>query len=93
VSGRDITEGRAISAIAVDLGIQAGNTVGVSYDIAFMGNSNRLAFIALPTSDIPSNLGLWLQDSNNLVTSGWLQTGYIRYNTNYLKGLLDRNVN
>jgi hypothetical protein len=70
-------------AVAQD--IYASNTPGTSYDVAFMGSSNRLAFLASNSADAPSGLGLWLQDASNVVTSGWVQTGYIRYNTLELK--------
>jgi hypothetical protein len=66
-------------AVAQD--IYAENTDGTSYDVAFLGNSNQLAFLATNNADTPSALGLWLQSDTELVPSGYIQTGYIRYNT------------
>jgi len=66
-------------AVAQD--IYAENTDGTSYDVAFLGNSNRLAFIASADANTPSSLGLWIQSDTELVPSGYIQTGYIRYNT------------
>jgi len=61
--------------------IYAEAITGTSYDVAFLGNSNRLAFLATNNADTPSALGLWLQSDTELVPSGYIQTGYIRYNT------------
>ena len=66
-------------AVAQD--IFAENTAGTSYDVAFMGNSNQLAFLATTDADTPSNLGIWLESATEIYPSGWIQTGYIRYNT------------
>lgn len=66
-------------AVAQD--IYAENTDGTSYDVAFLGNSNQLAFLATNNADTPSALGLWLQSDTELIPSGYIQTGYIRYNT------------
>ena len=68
-------------AVAQD--IYAESTEGTTYDVAFLGNSNRLAFIAATgtgTSATP-NLGIWLESTGEKYPSGWLQTGQIRYNT------------
>ena len=62
--------------------IYANNLSGVTtYDVAFLGNSDRLAFLVSSSSTSASNLGMYLQDSSLLVTSGFIQTGLIRYNT------------
>ena len=66
-------------AVAQD--VYATSTLGTSYDIAFLGNSNRVAFLASTSAGTPSSLGLWLQDASVLVNSGFIQTGLIRYNT------------
>ena len=66
-------------AIAQDL--YAENTEGTAYDVAFLGNTDRLTFLAANTAGTSSNLGLWLESATEVYPSGWLQTGYIRYNT------------
>ena len=66
-------------AVAQD--IYAENTDGASYDVAFLGNSNRLTFIASTDANTPSSLGLWIQSTGEVYPSGYIQTGYIRYNT------------
>ena len=67
-------------AVAQDL--YAENTVGTTYDVAFLGNSNRLAFIAATDGASPTpNLGVWLESTGEKYPEGWLQTGQIRYNT------------
>ena len=66
-------------AVAQD--IYAENTDGTAYDVAFLGNTDRLAFLAANTAGTTSNLGLWLESATEVYPSGWLQTGYIRYNT------------
>ena len=68
-------------ALAQD--IYAENTVGGAYDVAFLGTSDRLAFVAATVSgstETPS-LGIWLESTGEKYPSGWLQTGQIRYNT------------
>jgi hypothetical protein len=52
--------------------IAAGNGTA-STQVAFFGNSDRLAF----------NTGnnIWAESTGNLVATGYLRTGYIRYNT------------
>jgi len=52
--------------------IAAGNGTA-STQVAFFGNSDRLAF----------NTGnnIWAESTTNLVATGYLRTGYIRYNT------------
>ena len=62
----------------------AEGTIGEAIDVCFLGRSDRLAFLAASTSATVqpvSTLGLWLESDTELYPSGWLQTGYIRYNT------------
>ena len=66
-------------AIAQDL--YAENTTGTTYDVAFLGNTDRLTFLAANTAGTTSNLGLWLESATEVYPSGYIQTGYIRYNT------------
>jgi hypothetical protein len=58
-----------------------GPTSGSTYDIAFFGNTNQLAFLASTDADTPSSQGLWAQSMTQLMPSGYIQTGFIRYNT------------
>ena len=66
-------------AVAQD--VYAENTEGTSYDVAFFGNTNQLGFLAANTAGTTSNLGLWLESTTEVLPSGFIQTGYIRYNT------------
>jgi hypothetical protein len=61
--------------------VYADGISGTVYDIAFLGNTNQLAFLATTSAGTPSGLGLYLQDPSNVLTTGWIETGYIRYNT------------
>ena len=70
-------------AVAQD--VWADGVAGTSYDVCTLGNTDRIAFLATTANGAPSGLGLYLQDASNVVTSGWIQTGYIRYNTLELK--------
>ena len=54
---------------------------GTTYDVAFLGNSDQLALLASVDAGTPSSLGLFLESTTTVVASGWIQTGYIRYNT------------
>lgn len=59
-------------------------TTGSAIDVCHLGTSDRLAFIcATNTSSIvaTSSLGLYVQSATELYTSGWVETGFIRYNT------------
>lgn len=57
---------------------------GVVTDIAFLGTTNQLCFIgatdATTSTPVIGNLGLWVQSATEVYPSGWLDTGYIRYN-------------
>jgi hypothetical protein len=66
-------------AVAQDL--YAENTEGTTIDVAFLGNTDRLSFLAGTYTGSVSNLGLWLESATEVYPSGWIQTGYIRYNT------------
>ena len=57
---------------ALDL-IAAGTGTSAT-DVAFFGNSDRLVFSTV-SDDI------WAESTTSLVESGYIQTGYIRYNT------------
>ena len=59
-------------AFATDL-VAAGATSS-AMGIAFLGDSDRVALVV--ASD-----GIWLEKDGTKVTSGFLQTGFIRYNT------------
>jgi len=52
--------------------VAAGTTVTAS-QVAFFGNSDRLAFA--------TGNNIWAESTTSLVASGYLRTGYIRYNT------------
>lgn len=59
-------------------------TTGTAVDVCHLGSSDRVAFIcASDTSsvNITADLGLYVQSATELYPSGWIQTGYIRYNT------------
>ena len=59
-------------------------TSGEAIDVAHLGRTNQLAFIAGTVTDAVTttgNLGLYVQSATELYPSGWLQTGYIRFNT------------
>ena len=61
--------------------VYAENVDGTSYDVAFLGNSNQLAFLASTNASVASSLGMWVTSATEVYPSGWIQTGYIRYNT------------
>jgi hypothetical protein len=61
--------------------VYAANITGTVYDVAFLGNSDQIAFLASTTAGGPASLGLYLQDASVLLPSGFIQTGLIRYNT------------
>jgi len=61
--------------------IVADTITGTTYDIAFFGNTNQLAFLSSNSADAPSSQGLWAQSMTQLMPSGYVQTGFIRYNT------------
>ena len=54
---------------------------GTTFDVAFLGNTDQLALLASVDAGTPSSLGLFLESTTTVVASGWIQTGYIRYNT------------
>jgi hypothetical protein len=70
-------------AVAQD--VWADGISGTAYDVTTLGNTDRIAFLATTAAGTSSGLGLYLQDAANLVSSGYVQTGLIRYNTLELK--------
>ena len=52
----------------------ATNTTSTAASVAFLGSSDRVAFAV--TGD-----GIWIERNAQKVTSGYIQTGFIRYNT------------
>jgi len=62
--------------------VYAESTVGGAFDVAFLGNTNQVAFIANTSgSTSGGSLGLWLTSATELIPTGYIQTGQIRYNT------------
>jgi hypothetical protein len=53
--------------------IVASGTSATSSQVAFFGNSDRVAF--------STGNNIWAESTTSLVASGYLRTGYIRYNT------------
>jgi len=73
-------------ACAQDVYAETNPVDTTAMDIAFLGNSNQLAFLASNSTtgsamSAIGNAGLYLTSATELVTSGYLETGYIRYNT------------
>lgn len=60
-----------VFAYATDLVAASPNTQ--AYGVAFYGESDKAAFV--------DNEYLWAESDTNYVSTGWLQTGFIRYNT------------
>ena len=52
----------------------ATNTTSTAASVAFLGSSDRVAFAV--TGD-----GIWIERNSQKVTSGYIKTGFIRYNT------------
>lgn len=77
----DLSNDISTLQFAVAQDIYAENTDGTSYDVCHLGNSDRVAFLATTASGVPATLGLWLESASELYPEGWIQTGYIRYNT------------
>jgi hypothetical protein len=66
----------------------ATNTTSTAASIAFLGSSDRVAFVV-------AGDGIWIERDADKVTNGYLQTGFIRYNTlepKNFKRLLGRGV-
>jgi hypothetical protein len=70
-------------AVAQD--VWADGIEGTTYDVTTLGNTDRIAFLATTAAGTSSAEGLYLQDAANVVPSGYIQTGLIRYNTLELK--------
>ena len=68
-------------ACAQDVYAEAA-TPATTYDVAFLGNSDRIGFIA--STDMkamtPANSGLFLTSATEVYPSGYIQTGQIRMN-------------
>ena len=59
-------------------------STGTALDVCHVGTSDNLAFICASNTssiNISADLGLYVQSATELYPSGWIQTGYIRYNT------------
>jgi hypothetical protein len=59
-------------------------TSGEALAVCHLGRTDQLAFICGTISDAVSSVGdkgLYVQSATELYPSGWIQTGYIRYNT------------
>jgi hypothetical protein len=54
--------------------VASGVTSGAALSVAFLGNTDRVAFAV-------AGQGVWIESESTLVTSGYLQTGFIRYST------------
>jgi hypothetical protein len=52
----------------------ASGATSTAVGVAFLGNSDRAAFVV-------AGDGIWMEKNGTRVTSGYLQTGFIRYNT------------
>ena len=64
--------------------IYAENITGEAIDVCHLGRTDQLAFIAGTISNAVitvGDLGLWVQSATEVYPSGYVQTGYIRYNT------------
>lgn len=61
------------------------DTVGDIVDLCFLGNdTDRLVVIAGTATysmSMTGSLGLWVQSATEVYPSGWIQSGYIRFNT------------
>ena len=69
---------------AVSSHIYAEDITGEALGVCHLGTTNQLVFIAGALSNSVVNtgaLGMWVQSTTELYPSGWVQTGYIRYNT------------
>ena len=52
----------------------ASGATSTAVGVAFLGNSDRVAFVV-------ADDGIWIEKDGTKVSSGFLQTGFIRYNT------------
>jgi hypothetical protein len=52
----------------------ASGTTSTAVGVAFLGNTDRVAFVV-------EGDGIWMEKDGTKVSSGFLQTGFIRYNT------------
>ena len=59
-------------------------STGEAVDVCWLGKSDQLAFLCATISDnvLPTgDLGIYVQSATELYTSGYIETGQIRYNT------------
>ena len=63
--------------------LYAENIAGAARDVAFLGTSDRVVLLAASVSGstVTGNLGLWIESTGEKYPSGFIQTGYIRFNT------------
>ena len=66
-------------AYANDLWLDNGNTAHKTTTLAFNGETDRLTFVTTATST--ANGSINIESSGAKMTDGYIQTGYIRYNT------------
>ena len=66
-------------AYANDLWLDNGNTAHKTTACAFNGETNRLTFVTTATSTASGSINI--ESSGALMLDGYIQTGYIRYNT------------
>ena len=77
----DLSNQIDVLRFAVQQDVVADGIVGTTYDVCNLGTSDRIAFIASSNAGTTSSLGLYIEDSSILMLNGYIQTGYIRYNT------------
>jgi len=64
--------------------IYAEGITGEAVSVCHLGRADQLAFVAGTVSNAVTtvgDLGLWVQSATEVYPSGYVQTGYIRYNT------------
>ena len=66
-------------AYANDLWLDNGNTAHKTTTLAFNGETDRLTFVTTATST--ANGSINIESASTKMTDGYIQTGYIRYNT------------
>ena len=71
-----VIPGSLVFAYAWD--VYASGESAIANSVAFLGATDRVAFC------VPSD-GVWIESASDKVTSGYIRTGFIRYNTLELK--------
>ena len=66
-------------AYANDLWLDNGNTAHKTTTLAFNGETDRLTFVTTATSTASGSINI--ESAGSLMPDGYIQTGYIRYNT------------